>query len=113
LEYAGRAILGSLPQEDRQTNAWFSPASLMIPNPSGLFKGFPPTWILAGGVEVGVDMMRTLRDRLVCDIGEGEGGVKYVEYPDAIHDFLIFNWHEPERTEALKELRMWVVNCLQ
>ena len=28
--------------------------------------------------------------------------------PDAVHDFLIFKWHEPERTETLRRVCQWI-----
>jgi acetyl esterase/lipase len=104
--YTARAIFGSLPHDEIRTNPWFSPASLEIPNSSGIFSGFPPTWILAGSLEQSVDPMRTLRDRLVNDIGADK--VTYVEYPEGTHNLLAYTWQEPERTEALKELRKWI-----
>lgn len=104
--YTARAILGSLPSDELKTNPWLSPASLEIPSPSGMFIGFPQTWMMAGSLEQSVDPMRTLRDRLANDIGEEN--VTYLEYPEATHDLLTLTWHEPERTEALKELRKWI-----
>jgi hypothetical protein len=34
--------------------------------------------------------------------------VRYFEAPDGVHDYLIFTWHEPERTNTLKEINQWL-----
>ena len=84
---------------------WISPGSLRLPVTTGLFAGFPPTFIQCGGVEMTVDCMRTLRDRLVADIGEDR--VTYLEFPDATHIVMGFSWHEPECSEAYKAVGAW------
>ncbi|KAJ3530080.1 hypothetical protein NMY22_g8722 [Coprinellus aureogranulatus] len=59
----------------------------------------------------------TLKNRMVKDIGEGdgvkegEGKVRYHEAPDAIHDYLCFPWHEPERSDTLRHIAEWVEAC--
>ncbi|KAF8515473.1 alpha/beta-hydrolase [Gautieria morchelliformis] len=101
--YAARCICGSLDADEVLFNSWLAPASLKISNPAGLFHGFPRTCIMAGGAEQIVDSIRTFRDRIIKDIGESN--VTYLEYPDATHDFLAQTWHEPERSEALMEIK--------
>jgi acetyl esterase/lipase len=111
--YGVRAFVGPHGLEEAELNPYISPASV---NPAIVvhFKGFPRTFIVAGGAEVLRDQIRTLRDRMVRDIGEGngmideEGKVRYLEVPDGIHDYLIFSWHEPERTDTLKAIAEWV-----
>ena len=88
------------------TNAWLSPASLELAQPTGLFAGFPPTCVIAGAAEQTVDGMRTFRDRLVRDCGDGV--ITYLEYPDAFHDFVMFAWAEPERSHALADIKDWL-----
>ncbi|KAI0058154.1 alpha/beta-hydrolase [Artomyces pyxidatus] len=104
--YTARALTGALPPDAIYSNAYLSPASLKIAEPAGLFKGFPPTYILAGGLEHTLDGMITLRDRIVNDCGTE--CVKYMEYEDAMHDFLAQEWHEPERTQALLDIQEWL-----
>lgn len=94
-------------------NAYISPASLrLFHKPS--FSNFPRTFIVAGGAEIILDQIRTLRDRMVSDLGEEDGvsmkqgKVKYHEAQDGIHDYLVFSWHEPERTETLKAIAQWI-----
>jgi acetyl esterase/lipase len=61
-----------------------------------------------------IDQIRLLRDRMVADLGEGdgvkagEGKVRYFEVPDGCHDYLVLPPHEPERTETLKAIAQWV-----
>lgn len=110
--YTKRGLLGSLPEEFAYTSLWISPASLRIQE-TGLFPNFPPTLIIAGGAEQTLDAMRVLHTRLVED--NGTEIITYIEYPDAIHDFMCFASHEPERSKALDhDIRTWVhlvYNC--
>ncbi|KAF9486219.1 alpha/beta-hydrolase [Pholiota conissans] len=86
-----------------ETNSYISPGSL----DPGLvdFKKFPPTIIVAGGAEVLYDSIVTLKERMARDLGDK---LRYFEAPDGVHDFMIFGWHEPERTNALKEINKWM-----
>ncbi|KAI0052059.1 alpha/beta-hydrolase [Auriscalpium vulgare] len=106
--YTARALQGSLPADAIATNAWISPASLGLTHTNGLFAGFPPTGIVVGGAEMTLDPVRTLRDRMVADMGEKS--VWYVEVPDSTHDFLTASWHEPERTDTYKEIDKWLAS---
>jgi acetyl esterase/lipase len=96
-----------------QTNEYISPASLHQ-SLSVNFKGFPRTFIVSGGSEIIYDSILTLKKRMVEDLGEGdgvkpgEGKVHYYEAPDAIHDYLIFAWHEPERMDTYKAINKWI-----
>jgi acetyl esterase/lipase len=98
---------GPLSDIGGNTNRYISPASFTSPNEVS-FKGFPRTFILGGGAEVLIDSIRLLRHRMTRDLGEDS--VTYVEEPDAVHDFLVFIWHEPERTECLKDMAYWLEN---
>ncbi|KAH7887281.1 alpha/beta-hydrolase [Phlebopus sp. FC_14] len=103
--FTARSLLGSLPREEIETNAWLSPSSLRI-DTHGLFPHFPPTCIVVGGAEQTLDPMKTLRDRLAVDSDASH--VTYWEYPDAAHDFLMTSFQEPEKTEASKALVQWI-----
>ncbi|TFK44786.1 Alpha/Beta hydrolase protein [Crucibulum laeve] len=111
--YAKRAFLGSHGPGFAEHNRYISPASL-DPSLSIDFIGFPRTFIVAGGAEVLVDQIRTLGDRMIRDLGEGngvqqdDGKVRYYEAPDGVHDYLAFTWHDPERTDTLTEISKWV-----
>lgn len=104
-DYVPGALLGSLPAEYVSTNPWFSPGSLDIADPRGIFKGFPPTMIVAGGAECLLDQIRTLNVRMVDDIGEE--AVTYLEVPDSLHAFISMPWHEPERSRTNKAIAEW------
>lgn len=103
--YTARALCGSLPEGSAITNSWISPSSLRI-DTRGLFANFPPTLILAGGAEQTLDAIKTLYDRLQNDNDADK--IKYVEYPEASHDFIMAAYHEPEKTEGAKEVARWL-----
>jgi acetyl esterase/lipase len=111
--FAKRAFLGPHGLEEANINRYISPAC-RYPSLSIDFKGFPRTLITAGGVEILIDQIRLMRARMVDDLGEGdgvegdEGKVQYFEEPDALHDYAIFKWHEPERSNTLKEVARWI-----
>ena len=112
-KYATDAFIGPHGHEFAEVNPYISPASL-DPGLHVDFKKFPRTFIVGGGAEVLIDSIRTLRDRMVKDLGEGngvkegEGKVRYYEAPDAFHDYLVFTALEPERTDTLIEINKWV-----
>jgi acetyl esterase/lipase len=111
--YATNAFVGPHGQEFAETSPYLSPATLH-PSLHVDFKKFPRTFIVGGGAEVLIDQIRTLKDRMIKDLGEGdgvdgsEGKVRYHEVPDGIHDYLVFPWHEPERSDTLKKINKWV-----
>jgi acetyl esterase/lipase len=96
---------GPLSNVGGNTNRYISPASFVSPNEVS-FRGFPRTFILGGGAEVLIDSIRLLRHRMARDLGADS--VTYVEEPGGVHDFLTFMWHEPERTECLKDIAYWI-----
>ena len=114
MKYATDAFIGPHGREFAEINPYISPASL-DPGLHVDFKKFPRTFITGGGAEVLIDSIRTLRDRMVRDLGEGngvkegEGKVRYFEVPDGFHNYLAFAFHEPERTNTLVEINKWVL----
>ncbi|KAG5639419.1 hypothetical protein H0H81_002951 [Sphagnurus paluster] len=103
-DYAKAAFLGTLGMGAAVYNPYISPASL---DPALMidFKGFPRTLIVSGGAEVYYDQIATLRDRMAKDLGDE---LTYYEAKDGVHDYLIFEWFEPERSETLKGIAGWV-----
>jgi acetyl esterase/lipase len=89
------------------SNCYISPACKSI---TTSFKGFPRTFISAGGVETLYDCIVTLKNRMAADMGEGDGDgqVTFYEAPDAAHDYLALSWFEPERTETLQAIGKWL-----
>ena len=102
--YAKRAFLGPYGSEMAATNPYISPASLH-PLAKASFTGFPRTFIQAGGAERLLDSIRTLRDKMVADMGEDE--VTYYEAPDGVHDCLIFP-SDPVNPPILKAIQQWI-----
>jgi len=85
---------------------YVSPASRKIERDSVSFKGWPRALICGGGAEMFCDQIRELKDRMLEDMGEAM--VEYVEAPDAVHDYFLLTWHEPERTEFLEIVGNWM-----
>jgi len=121
LAYARRAFAGPFPPTILELNPYISPGSCAPAFTGASFAGFPRTFITGGGAEAFRDQIRAFKDRMIRDLGEwgraasdGEqgkerkGGVKYYEAPDAIHDYVMFPWFEPERSETLKAIALWV-----
>jgi acetyl esterase/lipase len=105
--YSRHAFVGPHGMGAAADNRYISPASLSV---SAHFKGFPRTFLIAGGAETLYDSIVTLKKRMVADMGEGygEGQVTYYEAPDAVHDYLFLPWHDPERTDTLKAISKWL-----
>ncbi|KAJ3842224.1 alpha/beta-hydrolase [Lentinula raphanica] len=104
--YPAIALAGRLSASE-VGNSWLSPGILENGNDmEGVFAGFPPSFILVGEAEMCRDSMRVFRDRMLLDIGKDQ--VTYVEVKDAPHDFLGFNFLEPERSIALRKIATWV-----
>lgn len=91
-------------------NVYISPASLAPGVAAARFTGFPKTFINVGGAERLYDMIITLKERMVRDMGEGsgDGQVTLYEAPDAVHDYICVPWHEPERSETLQAIAKWL-----
>ena len=102
--YSRLAFLGPFGWGFAMLNRYISPASLH-PSVQAHFRGFPRTFIAVGAVERLLDQIRTLRDKMVSEMGEGE--VTFFEAQDAIHDYAVFEWH-PQRLATLKAIAMWL-----
>ncbi|KAI0748180.1 alpha/beta-hydrolase [Daedaleopsis nitida] len=102
--YPLAAYLGSLDPAEGRTNRYISPVSPVFDETQGMFKGFPRTYISAGGMELILDDSTLAAEKLKADGVEVEVEV----FPDAIHDFTNFPWHEPERSEGLKKIGRWL-----
>ncbi|TRM66729.1 Alpha/Beta hydrolase protein [Schizophyllum amplum] len=105
LLHCGRAFGGALGLGALDLNRYVSPASLHPALGKVPFKGFPPTFISAGGCEALLDEIRVLRDRMTVDLGESM--VAYREEPDAPHDFMVLKW-EPATTDTYKAIARWL-----
>jgi acetyl esterase/lipase len=112
-DYPIKSFLGPHGLGAALINPYISPGS-QNPGMSISFKGFPRTFIVGGGLEVLIDQIRVLKDKMIKDLGEGdgvqdgEGKVRYLEADEGIHDYLVLAFCEPERTEAFNALAKWV-----
>ena len=100
--YAIKAFAG---KHDLKTNIYTSPASRHLEGKVS-FKGFPRTFMNAGGGERLRDPTRLLRDRFIKDLGEEN--VTYVEPADVPHMYTAFFFMEPERSNTLTQIDEWI-----
>jgi acetyl esterase/lipase len=103
-EYALRALVGPMSIEDAGRNPYIAPGSSHLTT-GGLFKGFPPTYIVGGEAEALIQEIRVLQSRMKEDCE-----VVYDEVLDAVHDFVVFPQWEPERSETFKKIADWIQN---
>ena len=110
-----KAFLGYRPDEieNAERHVYSAPASpylLGLTSDSTTrkvwFKDFPPTWIDFGGSEVLRDQIRRLGMAMEEDLGKG----KFVmnECPGGVHDYVMFDWYEPERSESMRKIAAWL-----
>ncbi|GBE81342.1 hypothetical protein SCP_0310690 [Sparassis crispa] len=99
-----KVYAGLLGMEGASVNPYLSPASTHSAMDGPSFKGFPPTFISAGGMERFVDQCRTLAKKMAADLGEDR--VVYVEEPDACHDVLVLPFEQ--RNDTMKALALWL-----
>ncbi|KAJ7631434.1 hypothetical protein DFH06DRAFT_1005096, partial [Mycena polygramma] len=110
--YTQKSLLGNLHVDFAYTSPWLSPASLKL-RPSDietLFSGFPATYIQVGEAEIARDSIRTLRARLTHNIGEEN--VTYNEMKNVTHDVVAMRWFEPEKTNAIVDICIWIGKVL-
>lgn len=114
-QYAVDAFLGPHGKTAAENSRYISPASLLPSMEAASFKGFPKTFICSGGAETLLDQIRTLKDRMVDDMGEGDGAgqVVYYEALDAVHDYLAIRLWEPERSKTLRRIANWLSSVKQ
>ena len=107
--YGKLAFLGPFGLGLAENCPYVSPASL-----NGCvgarFDGFPRTLICAGGAEPLLDSIRSLWWKMERDMGggTGRGQVSYYETKDALHDHIVFSWHEPENAQTLAAIADWI-----
>jgi acetyl esterase/lipase len=110
LQYGLRSLLGNISPNDSRTNAYINPSSHDLDPEfvATMFNDFPPTYIVYGGAEVLVDEIRTLHERMANNIGTDK--VVQDEVPDAIHDFLAFDFWEPDWSKSHKRIAAWLTS---
>ena len=100
--YATKAFIGP---HDAKTNVYLAPASRYLEGKVS-FKGFPRTFMSAGGKERLRDPTRLLRDRFIKDLGKEN--VTYVEPAETAHMYTALPFMEPERSDTLKQIDEWI-----
>ncbi|KAF8492505.1 alpha/beta-hydrolase [Gautieria morchelliformis] len=106
--YGATAYFGSAFEwEEIKLNEYISPASPHLTQTEGMFKAFPRTYILAGSLERLLDDSTVIAERMKMD-NISDGWVTLDVVKDAVHDFIIFSWAEPERREALVRISRWL-----
>jgi acetyl esterase/lipase len=128
-KWAHGHFAGPMGVEALEANRWTSPASKHVQlkgatrkgekhregsgegdeGTKGLFAGFPRTFLVCGGSEYLAPAIRTLKERLAADLGEGgANGLSYHEAPDGVHDYCAMPWFDPARTETLRAVGRWI-----
>ncbi|KZT26198.1 alpha/beta-hydrolase [Neolentinus lepideus HHB14362 ss-1] len=97
VKHSTDSILGPISRELAKTDPFLSPSSPYVQPATGLFN-------VAGGSERLCDDSELLTQKMAAD------GIEVItDIPsDAVHDFLCFAWHEPERTQTLIRISHWV-----
>ena len=112
---SARLFLGGRPEhvELAYKNPYISPTSPILlgltpgsPTRTISFKGFPRTFIDNGRFESFYDQIRDLGRVMVEDLGEEV--VAYNEVDGAIHDYMVIDWHDPDRTATSKKILKWL-----
>lgn len=107
--YSRRAFFGPLAEvPDGVFNRYVAPGCADARMGHVSFEGFPRTMIVAGEAEMLVDQINILVGLMKRDMGEK---VRYHEAQDAVHDFIVFSFFEPERTVALEAISDWLEEC--
>jgi len=112
MSYAVGAFLGAptlASGSGSMLSRYISPGSVHPDAERASFVGFPRTMVVSGRSEVLILAIRTFVERMRVDLGaRGEGWMEYEEVEDAVHDFLVFPYWEPERTETMEKIVRWL-----
>ncbi|KAF9263256.1 alpha/beta-hydrolase, partial [Marasmius fiardii PR-910] len=104
MDYSKEAFIGPHGMGAADINPYISPGSLH-PSMSISFKGFPKTFICAGGTENLHPQIQVLRQRMTRDIDQR---VTYWEGKDEPHDYLLFPWFSPAWGVTMEAISDWV-----
>lgn len=84
--YIAKAFTGNLDPSLTNTYRYFSPGSNYEALKDVSFKGYPRTFIAAGGLEMLHDQIDTLQKKMRGELGDEH--VTYYLAPDAVHDYI-------------------------
>jgi acetyl esterase/lipase len=105
-QYLSSAFTGNLDSNSTERDPYFSPGSKNLEMEDVSFVGFPNTLITACKNELLRDSIVYLKNKMTRDMGDAR--VAYIETPSAVHDVVILEFFEPERTNTLHEISKWV-----
>ncbi|KAI0081516.1 alpha/beta-hydrolase [Panus rudis PR-1116 ss-1] len=106
LFYARKNYAGVLGMNQLNSNRYISPASTDPSIGEVSFKGFPRTFIQGGNIEIFIDQIRTLRDKMREELGKDL--VEYYEVDGGVHDCMGIPYWEPEIDSAFEAIREWL-----
>ena len=103
--YATAALLGPHSPDELKTNLYISPSTLALPPTTKYFdkSTWPRTMLVCGDAEMILTEIRTLRERLL----DARVDLTYLEVRDAIHNFTMFPWFEPEGKQTMNAVMDW------
>ncbi|KIJ43425.1 hypothetical protein M422DRAFT_30883, partial [Sphaerobolus stellatus SS14] len=105
-ENAITSFLGAHPQSITSQSPYVSPSSKLMKDKTGLYRGFPRTFISVGDGDRCFEAQMTLKQLMGRDIGTGS--VKWHVAPDCVHDYCMFPWEEPHRSQTFKDIGCWL-----
>lgn len=100
-------FIGLLGADAGASNRYISPASQAPTMRRVSFQGFPRTFVAYGGSEILKDQIRILCTKMRANMGDD--GVEIAELSDAVHNFLVLPFFEPERTDTLRQISRWIM----
>ncbi|GJJ14882.1 hypothetical protein Clacol_009151 [Clathrus columnatus] len=107
--YGIRSYLGSAFtfDTDAKINPYLSPTSPHITHTDGEYQRYPKTFIIVGSMERILDDSTTMVSYLQKDNLGPDHIIIHIANA-AVHDFLLFGWAKPERTETFLRIAQWI-----
>jgi acetyl esterase/lipase len=121
--FATSLLLRALPVSTMHTSPYLSPASLLLPPEAvsaGLFRTFPPTYVVFGSAErlassIDIFWSRLGLSRKIDELnGHPPRAISdaIIAGKDAPHDFMIFPWMDDEAAKIYEDLDTWLRQLL-
>ena len=102
--YARGAFFGPL-GEGISLSRYLSPGSIHPRAELAPFIGWPRTMVVNGDAEALIGSITAMVNRMKLDLGDR---LTHYEVVDAVHDFLVLPFCEPERTRTLDAIATWI-----
>lgn len=107
-KFAVSAFLGARGMAAGRSSRWLSPASTHPSREPAPFTGYPKTLLIGGSADVMYEQDRRLSELMRADMGDA---LTWHEQKDAMHNFLLYPWLQPERSEALDVVAEWLASA--